>query len=193
MTYSPSKRPLYMALALTTLLSAVLLLYQIQRNRVLFNEKARVLSFDVPPMDLVAMTITDTTHYDLNDKGSVDFASLMPSGGHTIHITGPGSEVPETFTVALFHQLKCLEIYHREYLKPVPRQVTAELRGCLNYLRQSLLCHANTRLESIKNDEVKASKQYDTVCRDWTKVYEAAERNYAGYCAWDLGRSKEGG
>ncbi|KAF9556154.1 hypothetical protein CPC08DRAFT_711400 [Agrocybe pediades] len=157
------------------------------------NEFDGSLSFDVPSMDLVAMTITDTTHYDLNDEGSVDFASLMPSGGHTVHIAAPGSEVPETFTVALFHQLKCLEIYHREYLKPVPRQVTAELRGCLNYLRQSLLCHADTRLESIKNDEVKASKQYDTVCRDWTQLYEAAEKNYAEYRAWNLRRKEDAG
>ena len=136
------------------------------------------------------MSVSDTTRYSLNDEGSVDFASLMPTGGHTVHISKPDSPSPEIFTVALFHQLKCLEIYHREYLKPLPRQVTTELRGCLNYLRQSLLCHANTRLESIKNAEVQASKQYETICRDWTKVYEAAERNYGSYRSWDYGRNQ---
>ena len=129
----------------------------------------------------MAMTVSDTSRYGLNEAGKVDYAMLMPSGGHTIHISTSNDSAPVTYTVSLFHQLKCLEIYHREYLKPLPREVTPELRGCLNYLRQSLLCHADTRLESVKNARVQASKQYDTICRDWTKVYEAAERNYHDY------------
>ena len=130
------------------------------------------------------MTISDTTRYEMSEDGKIDYAGLMPTGGHTVHISTSdtsNSSIPRTYTVALFHQLKCLEIYHREYLKPLPRQVTAELRGCLNYLRQSLLCHADTRLESVKNVKIQASKRYDTVCRDWSKVYEAAERNYNDY------------
>jgi len=155
-------------------------------SKIMLDGKS-VLAFDIEPGDLVAMSISDTTRYGLSNDGNIDYAGLMPTGGHTVHISTPDSPVPQTFTVALFHQLKCLEIYHREYLKPPPRQVTPELRGCLNYLRQSLLCHANTRLESVKNREIQASKQYDTICRDWTKVYEAAERNYNDYRSWAHG------
>jgi len=145
------------------------------------NHGKNIIAFDVEPSDLVAMTISDTARYDLTENGNIEYASLMPTGGHTVHISTTDEPVPQTFTVALFHQLKCLEIYHREYLKPLPRHVTTELRGCLNYLRQSLLCHADTRLESIKNRDIQASKQYDTICRDWTKVYQAAEKNYEEY------------
>ncbi|KAF9480761.1 hypothetical protein BDN70DRAFT_832296 [Pholiota conissans] len=139
------------------------------------------LTFKVDAADLVAMSISDTSRYDLTEDGKADFAALMPTGGHTVYISGDEVSEPRPFTVSLFHQLKCLDIYHREYLKPTPRRVTLELQGCLNYLRQSLLCHANTRLESIKNSAIQAEKQYETVCRDWTKVYDAAEKNYASY------------
>jgi hypothetical protein len=179
----------YIALGLSILyviISTVLPSFHVY-NKGTSDDGKYFLAFDIERGDLVAISISDTTRYDLSDDGSVDYASLMPTGGHTVHVSTSDSPIPQTFTVALFHQLKCLEIYHREYLKPLPRQVTPELRGCLDYLRQSLLCHADTRLESVKNREIQASKQYDTICRDWTKVYEAAERNYNDYQSWAHG------
>ncbi|KAJ7817840.1 hypothetical protein B0H14DRAFT_3148042 [Mycena olivaceomarginata] len=142
------------------------------------------LTFDVKVGELVGLTIFNTAHYGLDDEGAEEYARLMPSGGHTIHLAAGDNRQSQEFTVTLFHQLKCLQIYHQEYLKKPRSTPTPLLRHCLNYLRQSVLCHADTRLESIKNAQVQSSKEYETVCRDWTQVYDAAERNYAVYQGW---------
>jgi len=182
-----------LALCLTTVVVAFTGFFVVARYSNMFTtakpfQVSNRLTFDVELSDLVAMTISDTSRYDISDDGQADYAALMPKGGHNVHISREGASKPRPYTVALFHQLKCLEIYHREYLKPPPRQVTRELQGCMNYLRQAILCHANSRLESVKNEAIQAEKRYDTVCRDWTKVYEAAERNFEDYTAWKAGK-----
>ncbi|KAF8870909.1 hypothetical protein CPB84DRAFT_827121 [Gymnopilus junonius] len=88
---------------------------------------AKTLRFDVEAADLVAMTISDTSRYELSEAGKLDYSRLMPTGGHTVHISTPNESVPRTYTVALFHQLKCLEIYHRNILSPYPMK---SLRNC---------------------------------------------------------------
>ncbi|KAJ6490179.1 hypothetical protein DFH09DRAFT_1053828 [Mycena vulgaris] len=171
-------RVILLSISIPIILAAVCILYFSSGTP---SSAASSLSFTVDVGDLVGLTIHNTARYGIDEEGGQDYAQLMPSGGHTIHLLSDRNRQPQVSTVALFHQLKCLEIYHREYSQKPRREPTSLLRHCLNYLRQSILCHADTRLESIKNEQVQANKEYETVCRDWTRVYEAAENNYAEY------------
>ncbi|RDB30380.1 hypothetical protein Hypma_007153 [Hypsizygus marmoreus] len=127
------------------------------------------------------MFIGEGSHYDLDsDQGGLEYAKLLPSGGHTVHISESGEYI-NTYTVTLFHQLKCLGILREEHNFPGSEPLT---HHCLTYLRQTILCRPNLRLESVRTPAGSASRGYDTVCpRDWTRVYAAAEENRAKYTA----------
>ncbi|CCM06168.1 uncharacterized protein FIBRA_08409 [Fibroporia radiculosa] len=135
----------------------------------------------------VGMHIGHTEHYQHNtSEGIAEWAKLIPAGGHVVYIDddddgGDGSR-PRAYTVTLFHQLKCLDVIRAQYAAP---QVPAPplLRHCMNYLRQSVLCRPNLRIESVKNSVGTAIRSYDAVCRDWTTVYEEAQRNHEQYAA----------
>jgi hypothetical protein len=87
------------------------------------------------------MQIGDTTRYGIDNPN--DWAKLLPAHGHLVNIDG------KSYTVAMFHQLKCLDIVRHDYAaKKGPTDLS---RHCLNYLRQTLLCHSDTRLESIRS------------------------------------------
>lgn len=53
----------------------------------------------------------------------------------------------------------------------------------MNYLRQMILCRADTRLEPAYNiigPRIVTSSITHT-CNDWSAVYAAAEENYSAY------------
>ncbi|KAF8507290.1 hypothetical protein BU17DRAFT_57625 [Hysterangium stoloniferum] len=121
--------------------------------------------------------IEDTVHYNPHSPESEEeFSRLLPSGKHLIHV-----DEDQPYTLAMFHQLDCLGVIAKQYAEhTLP---TAFTRHCLNYLRQSILCLADNRLESVRapgGDRI-ASFSSDYVCRDWTTVYDAAEANYLQY------------
>lgn len=135
------------------------------------------------------MRMTGSTRYKLGtSEGAEEWAKLMPSGGHLVHIAAPNPQSPttETYTSTLFHQLKCLDIIREQYIsRPVQVPPPGLTRHCMSYLRQTFLCRPTLWLESTKNARGVASRDYDAVCRDWTKVYEEAERNYDAYVRWE--------
>jgi len=150
------------------------------------------LSFRVPKAAPVAMSITDSVRYQLDTSGAEDYAKLLPSGGHIVYIDDDDSQTigPEPYTVTLFHQFRCLDIIRDSInqlsLESTP--VSTMTRHCMNYLRQTILCQPNLRLESAKTSGGVAARTYDAVCRDWTPLYEEAERNHQAYLAWSAER-----
>ncbi|KAG1883213.1 hypothetical protein F4604DRAFT_1879003 [Suillus subluteus] len=96
-------------------------------------------------------------HFSLyNDD---DWGTLFPSDGFVG--LGPNNR---TFLVSLYHQFHCLDIIRH-------------IQHCLRYLRQALLCHADTTLEvDIPQISPEDGKLYHTAngvgsvhrCRDWT-------------------------
>lgn len=123
------------------------------------------------------MLIGSTAHYRINNSDTEDeYRSLLPSGGYLVHLPNKNGNLEE-YTVTLFHQLKCLDIIRQEYLNDASQPVSSLTRHCMNYLRQSLLCNLNTGLENAKNSAATASRSYNALCFDWTKVYAEAERN----------------
>ena len=137
------------------------------------------------------MVLDTSARYELNTTvGAEEWAQLMPSGGHLIHLQD--DDTTQTYTSALFHQLRCLDILREDY---VSRKESPLQKHCLNYIRQSVLCIADNHLEYSKaglcvflhllgyfetDFPCRAVTHYiETVCNDWTTVYAAAEKNYA--------------
>ncbi|KAI0258512.1 hypothetical protein BC834DRAFT_911147 [Gloeopeniophorella convolvens] len=167
-------------------------------SRILFTGKARdlgdlhvikPLSFVVPPSEPVLMRITESARYDIDTAlGAEEFERLTPDSGHVVHISDSSEADPKPYTVTLFHQLKCLGIIRDAYMGLGKQEQPGTLaRHCMNYLRQTILCRPNTRLESVKLERGAASRDYETVCLDWTKIYEEAERNQQAYATQRAG------
>ncbi|KAJ8091782.1 hypothetical protein PM082_021017 [Marasmius tenuissimus] len=132
----------------------------------------------------VAMHYEATTvRYALEGPESdEEFAKLLPSTGHTVHMPSSSSRQgePVTHTVTLFHQLKCIDIIRREYSDAYPS--TPELtQHCLTYLHQTIMCRPFIALEVTKNVFATGKKSREAVCRDWEAVYREAERNWEVY------------
>ena len=138
------------------------------------------LTFDIPHSDPVGMIIHNTRRYGVTHGGSKEYAALIPPGGHLIHLGSP----PQAYTPTLFHQMKCLGIIHAalidipSHFAPAPTPLVSH---CLNYVRQTILCRPNLRLESVTNANASSEKEYETVCRNWEAVYTAAQRNHRSF------------
>lgn len=74
----------------------------------------------------------------------------------------------------MFHQLECLEVLRRSYLS---KTVTEATRECFNYLEQVVLCHGDTRLESVRwlGKPHIISVVGDWECREWDALYRALD------------------
>ncbi|KAK7689590.1 hypothetical protein QCA50_007382 [Cerrena zonata] len=100
---------------------------------------------------------------------------MLPSGGHIIH-EGHSDGTVSVHTVAVFHQLRCLNIIRRYKLDG---NHTEAISHCFNYLRESLICGIDMYLEEIPTRPVAAG--YDRKCNDWEAVWREAEKNHASY------------
>ncbi|THH13059.1 hypothetical protein EW146_g7120 [Bondarzewia mesenterica] len=144
------------------------------------------LTWPLPEMDNVIMYPEDTHRYALRTpEGTAEWRALLPfddthSGfpNGTIHL-GPHDR---PFTVAMFHQLQCLDIIRSALAFPTHSKDSCgkNLRDhCLNYLRQAVLCHAHTDLESIRSDQgpkIADLTRSMYICRDWRVLYGGKER-----------------
>ncbi|PPR06719.1 hypothetical protein CVT24_013039 [Panaeolus cyanescens] len=137
-------------------------------------------------IERVSMDVYDTEAYAMNDVGHQEWEAMFPHGKHTVQLYDdrngplPAGMNSSTFTVSLLHQMRCLTLYQVEYRKPQgdPKDIDPIIRHCLNYLRQQILCHMNTRLESSRNFKGQSKRGYALTCRDWTQVFEKAEENH---------------
>ncbi|KXN85261.1 hypothetical protein AN958_11555, partial [Leucoagaricus sp. SymC.cos] len=130
--------------------------------------------------EAVAIEIFGTSYYGYDEEGSQHWTHLLPPGNDTHLVELHDGRLDEDitsniYTVTLFHQLKCLEIYNRMYLQGPLEEPPLIIHHCLNYLRQHILCQLDTKLESVKTPKAESSRTYTSVCRDWTKIYEAVE------------------
>ena len=105
----------------------------------------------------VGMWIDDTQHYSM--RGSTadeEWKALAP----------PVGEDGEFSPISMIHQLQCLAVIRQGYLHhAIPEMV----QHCMEYIHQSILCAADTRLEIVGLSEppylIGPPGEY--VCRDW--------------------------
>ena len=87
----------------------------------------------------------------------------------------------------MFRQLRCLDIIRDVivdfYLDTSPGAKPKKpklVQHCMNYLRQTVMCRGHLHLETVRapsGPQVTVSAVTHS-CKDWTVVYEAAEKNY---------------
>ncbi|KAJ7485123.1 hypothetical protein B0H11DRAFT_1722399 [Mycena galericulata] len=122
------------------------------------------------------MAVEDTQNYQLTgaDAGP-QWASMIPKNGGIVHV-GPDRQ---PYMLSIFHQLKCLDILRRMYAEEHGGGLDDVGRHCLNYLRQTVLCRSDLRLESVQaSDGLHVVDMWgDLTCTDWRQVYARVEEN----------------
>ena len=129
----------------------------------------------------VGLRVGSTQHYRINAPDSdAEWSRLIPPRGHLVHLRNETGEIKK-YTVTLLHQFKCLDVIRRQYNGPPTTPLSPLTIHCMNYLRQTLLCHLNLGLESVRNVVGTVASTYDLVCNDWTQLYEEVERNQKAF------------
>ncbi|KAI8962777.1 hypothetical protein F5Y11DRAFT_321522 [Daldinia sp. FL1419] len=90
---------------------------------------------------------------------------------------------PTPHGLAVFHQLHCLDALRHGYWAAIDRiepdhlAKPGHIRHCIDYLRQSIMCHADTNLEPI-SPELGGVTGYGFVrkCRDIVRLIHWAEK-----------------
>lgn len=125
------------------------------------------------------MSLEPTIHYQLEGpEADADWDALAPRKG-IIHL---GSQ-SHPFSIALFHELRCLDIFRQEILSfrqensTRVQELSALSRHCLNYLRQTTLCRADMSLIAILGHHHGELFPDTYECKDWRRVYAALEDN----------------
>ncbi|KAF8558179.1 hypothetical protein OG21DRAFT_1405687 [Imleria badia] len=181
MFFRPFRRPssaaiiCFGALAAVTILNVVFTLYTMHTVKSLLpnarewtwigDDFPSELPVEIPLAGLSVETGED--HFSLYDDD--EWGTLFPSDGFVR--LGPHDR---TFHVSLFHQLHCLDVIRVGYL--TNRTHTFEhIQHCLRYLRQILVCHADTTLEDDIPQFVEGSWTHSANgigsvhrCKDWT-------------------------
>ena len=136
------------------------------------------LQWPLPDAVPVYMYPEDTHRYALSTpSGAAEWRALVPPSNGTVRL-GPRGRA---FTVAMFHQLQCLDVIRAAMASPVaPGDARrARLRDhCLDYMRQTVLCHAHTDLESVRSDvgpKIADLTRSVYRCRDWRVLYDAMD------------------
>ncbi|EGX95202.1 hypothetical protein CCM_03474 [Cordyceps militaris CM01] len=148
--------------------------------------------------DFARVFVDDKDWIDAGEIGDVLWHDLLPVGGGFVPIPWPRNyalpesaplegnpEQAELYATSSVHQLHCLATM-RETIKSYsqgeePLYSSGHAYHCLNYLRQGVLCAADTTLEyghPVWNKE-KTSMEYDFAgngvvhqCRNWNTVKE---------------------
>ncbi|KAL7279768.1 hypothetical protein ACG7TL_006175 [Trametes sanguinea] len=153
------------------------------------------LSWELPPLGRVHLSQENTIQYALDtDLGVAEWHATLPSGGAILHL-GPHFR---PFTLSMFHQLRCLDIIRDTIVdfymdtSPDAKIKRPDLaQHCMNYLRQTVMCRADLRLEHVRASSGTGLTVPDvthTTCQDWTAVYEAAEQNWEEYLVHGIDR-----
>ncbi|KAF9457243.1 hypothetical protein BDZ94DRAFT_255251 [Collybia nuda] len=108
----------------------------------------------------VGVWIDNTQHYLMRgDTADEEWKALAP----------PVGDDGEFSPVAMIHQLQCLAVIRQEYLYHAAPEVA---QHCMEYIHQSILCSADTRLETVGFSKpphvIGLPGEY--VCRDWNAL-----------------------
>ncbi|KAL1949060.1 hypothetical protein VTO73DRAFT_10866 [Trametes versicolor] len=128
------------------------------------------LPLNLPPAALVLSS--DATHFSL--FADDDWGTLFPLSDGFTTLRSSANAPGRTFLVSMVHQLHCLDVLRVAFV--TNRTGAAHhVEHCLRYLRQTVLCHADTTLEpdepGVRDGRWEhAASGVGAVhrCRDWT-------------------------
>ncbi|KAI0773145.1 hypothetical protein BD413DRAFT_492141 [Trametes elegans] len=200
-----SRRAVFLLLALLSAINVYLDVLYVRETRRLAETRARPpghYSFDdenyPPRMALpsarraVKLTIEDSARYALWAAEAEDeWLSTATVGDGNVHL-GPYSRL---FVPGITHQLHCMRYYRDALAQDDPVHAghqVGHLAHCLNFLRMSTLCAADTTLEppDAFTREYRVDRAGgEHVCLDWPAFYEEMRANFLNWTAYqrDLG------
>ena len=122
-----------------------------------------------------------------------DWSTIIPNHGFVL-LDSPSEEADENgrafYAVSMYHQLHCLNGFRRLTVAAMNGTMSQHnvdhAAHCLSYLRQLLLCQADTALEparlatTVSGGKTQAVYGEGTThqCKDWTQVRAFVEKNY---------------
>ena len=127
------------------------------------------------------MEIEESVHYSLSDpEANEEWMYGIPYGGGTYRV----GTFNRTLVGTMFHQLHCVRTMRKILVEGAKGGTDHHAQHCLRYLREEILCEANTTLEpgdftTSNFTEKRAGAAY--ACRDWTQVYIEVEQNWAAW------------
>ncbi|KAI0354432.1 hypothetical protein OH77DRAFT_501875 [Trametes cingulata] len=137
----------------------------------------------------VKFTIEDSVRYSLwAPEADDEWLWTATVGDGNVHL-GPNSRF---FVVGITHQLHCMRSYRQALAKdgiPHGHQV-GHLTHCLNFLRMSTLCAADTTLEppdALSRDHTLDPAGGERECFDWPAFYDEMKKNYLQWVAYQEG------
>jgi len=115
----------------------------------------------------------DPEHYSLKDmKASAEWESIIPEGAGVVHL----GHASRPYMVSMWHQIYCLNHIRNALVEG--DHDTAYTEHCFHYLRQGILCAADTTVEPLSNKELGGGHTWQPppgnvthTCRDWQQVY----------------------
>lgn len=130
----------------------------------------------------VQLAYDESQHFRLEEQDGIVEWNTLVAGNGIVHL---GSYM-QPFTVALMHQLKCLDIVRGELVQnrtDGPYAPSNLGQHCLNYLRQIVMCHGSGTLESLQymNHIDTVDKRVIYECKDWEAVRREVVNNQKLY------------
>ncbi|MCJ1301985.1 hypothetical protein MMC08_004786, partial [Hypocenomyce scalaris] len=143
-----------------------------------------------PNFGKVSITFVDGGEFTRNDSyGDQLWNGLVPIGAGYIRVPNPrqfnlppsealeddGSGYAEMYQASVVHQLHCMGVlrnYTRAYETglPIPSGGHLHVRHCIEYVRQAILCTADTTLEQANAGGAFNAQGAVHQCRDWNLV-----------------------
>ncbi|KAF3902728.1 hypothetical protein AA313_de0202613 [Arthrobotrys entomopaga] len=189
-----------LTLLLTDILQAILVAHFNQGQSVL---QIWLPGLQIPSLGNVPLIWKDEMSVFLNRTTKEGVAisdkawdTLMPNGRGFISLdklkeTNTDYQIPELliqldkgashtgkFAIAAFHQTHCLGIVAKGYYQALGSEVhdVSHINHCLEYLRHSIMCAADTALEPWKEEEGGVDGWGTThMCRDYDELFRWAE------------------
>lgn len=150
----------------------------------------------------MALTLEDSRHYALDTPdAAAEYRSMYPGDDLGFVRLGPNRRF---FGLVMYHQIHCLDSLREAILGQGhhggagagagrTKRDVEHAQHCLNYLRQGILCAADTTLEPEVvegSQDVQEGLGVTRMCRDWGKVYDFVDNNYREWQLWKSGANR---
>jgi len=142
------------------------------------------------PLDTVYMVPEESVHYQTVHNADEDWEPLFQPSDGFIYL----GKDQRQFSIAMLHQLRCLQIIRYtiiENQQKLSSNITIKpdhlVDHCIGYLRQIILCQADTTVESLRSHtggDAADLESANYTCKDWTQVFESINLNHAQYSQW---------
>jgi hypothetical protein len=135
------------------------------------------------PDDVHLIIDPNSVHYNVpGPVGDAAWRTVFPRDNeHGIVRLGPKGRA---FGLAMFHELKCLNIIrlavqsvHDEEQPSYLETNKPRVQHCMDYLRHTVLCRADTTLQNLENEIFITESSNTYVCKDWAAVYDVVNNN----------------